>query len=94
MKQADVFALTSHYEGQSMVLLEALTIGANIIASDIIAYRYVLGDGKYGMLVSHDINDIKEALEQVIQKQHCQYEAFNAQKYNQLALKEFYKLLK
>ena len=27
MKQSNLFALTSHYEGQSMVLLEALTLG-------------------------------------------------------------------
>ncbi|MDU3265013.1 MAG: proton-conducting transporter membrane subunit [Staphylococcus sp.] len=94
MKQADVFCLTSHYEGQSMVLLEALTLKVNIIASDIIANRYVLGNGKYGTLVSHDVDDITVALEQCIQKQPSQYEVFNAQEYNQLALKEFYKLLK
>lgn len=94
MKQADVFCLTSHYEGQSMVLLEALTLKVHIIASDIIANRYVLGNGKYGTLVSHDIDDITVALEQCIQKRPSQYEVFNAQEYNQLALKEFYKLLK
>ena len=77
-----------------MVLLEALTLKVNIIASDIIANRYVLGNGKYGTLVSHDVDDITVALEQCIQKQPSQYEVFNAQEYNQLALKEFYKLLK
>ena len=70
MKQADVFCLTSHYEGQSMVLLEALTLKVHIIASDIIANRYVLGNGKYGTLVSHDIDDITVALEQCIQNDH------------------------
>ncbi len=77
-----------------MVLLEALTLKVHIIASDIIANRYVLGNGKYGTLVSHDIDDITVALEQCIQKRPSQYEVFNAQEYNQLALKEFYKLLK
>ena len=43
--------------------------------------------------MSHDVDDITVALEQY-SKQPSQYEVFNAQEYNQLALKEFYKLLK
>lgn len=94
MKQADVLSLTSYYEGQSMVLLEALSLGMNVLASDIIANRYVLNNGKYGMLVSHDVNDIKHGLERFIKHQTPDYETFNAQEYNQLAIEEFYNLLK
>ena len=62
MKQSNLFALTSHYEGQSMVLLEALTLGVNVLASDIVANRYVLKDGKYGTLVINEIEEIAKVL--------------------------------
>src|SRR5699024_360072 len=35
MKDCELFVLPSYYEGQSMVLLEALTVGIDILASDI-----------------------------------------------------------
>ncbi|PNZ70110.1 glycosyltransferase [Staphylococcus croceilyticus] len=94
MKHSDVFALTSHYEGQSMVLLEALTLKMNILASDIVANRYVLNDGNYGALVDHDTDDIAKQIEAFIEKQNKKYDKFDAEAYNQLAIEEFYALLK
>ncbi|MDU0995735.1 MAG: glycosyltransferase, partial [Staphylococcus lugdunensis] len=84
----------SYYEGQSMVLLEALTLGMNILASDIEANRYVLNDGKFGKLVSHDIKDIAKAIEHFIKKENDVYETFDYLSYNKQAINEFYKLLK
>lgn len=46
----DCFLLTSDYEGQGMVLLEALTLGKPVISTDNPATRSVLGDGS-GYLV-------------------------------------------
>lgn len=94
MKQADVFALTSHYEGQSMVLLEALTLKMNVLASDIVANRYVLNDGNYGALVSHDTGDIAKQIEVFMTNQNKKYDEFDAEAYNKLAIEEFYSLLK
>ena len=45
-----------------MVLLEALTLGVNVLASDIVANRYVLKDGKYGTLVINEIEEIAKVL--------------------------------
>lgn len=45
--QSDCFVLSSDYEGQPMVLLEALTLGKPVIATDIPGSRSVLG-GKDG----------------------------------------------
>lgn len=45
--QGDCFVLSSDYEGQPMVLLEALTLGKPVIATDIPGSRSVLG-GKDG----------------------------------------------
>ncbi|EIM5215126.1 CDP-glycerol glycerophosphotransferase family protein [Staphylococcus pseudintermedius] len=93
VKRADVFALTSHYEGQSMVILEALTVGTNVLASDIIANRYVLEDEKYGMLVEKNEVDIAKGLEQFINGTNKDYAKFNAVAYNEETIQEFYSLL-
>ncbi|EGQ3070750.1 glycosyltransferase [Staphylococcus pseudintermedius] len=93
VKRADVFALTSHYEGQSMVILEALTVGTNVLASDIIANRYVLEDEKYGMLVEKNEVDIAKGLEQFINGTNKDYTKFDAVAYNEETIQEFYSLL-
>ncbi len=93
VKRADVFALTSHYEGQSMVILEALTVGTNVLASDIIANRYVLEDEKYGMLVEKNEVDIAKGLEQFINGTNKDYAKFDAVAYNEETIQEFYLLL-
>ncbi|MTV21640.1 glycosyltransferase [Staphylococcus delphini] len=93
VKRADVFALTSHYEGQSMVILEALTVGTNVLASDIIANRYVLEDEKYGMLVEKNEAHIAKGLEQFINGTNKEYAKFDAVAYNEETIQEFYSLL-
>ncbi|EKO8675761.1 CDP-glycerol glycerophosphotransferase family protein [Staphylococcus pseudintermedius] len=93
VKRADVFALTSHYEGQSMVILEALTVGTNVLASDIVANRYVLEDEKYGMLVEKNEVDIAKGLEQFINGTNKDYAKFDAVAYNEETIQEFYSLL-
>lgn len=93
VKHADVFALTSHYEGQSMVILEALTVGTHVLASDIIANRYVLEDEKYGMLVEKNEVDIAKGLEQFINGTNKDYTKFDAVAYNEETIQEFYSLL-
>lgn len=93
VKRADVFALTSHYEGQSMVILEALTVGTHVLASDITANRYVLEDEKYGMLVEKNEVDIAKGLEQFINGTNKDYAKFDAVAYNEETIQEFYSLL-
>ncbi len=93
VKRADVFALTSHYEGQSMVILEALTVGTHVLASDIIANRYVLENEKYGMLVEKNEANIAKGLEQFINGTNKDYAKFDAVAYNEETIQEFYSLL-
>ncbi|ELP8676437.1 CDP-glycerol glycerophosphotransferase family protein [Staphylococcus pseudintermedius] len=93
VKRADVFALTSHYEGQSMVILEALTVGTHVLASDIIANRYVLENEKYGMLVEKKEANIAKGLEQFINGTNKDYAKFDAVAYNEETIQEFYSLL-
>ncbi|WP_436935633.1 glycosyltransferase [Halovenus marina] len=52
MQRADVFLLSSRYEGLPTVLIEALACGCPIVATDCLAGpREVLADGTYGQLV-------------------------------------------
>lgn len=52
MRNATVFALSSHFEGLPLVLIEALMLGTPIVASDCLSGPAELLDGgKYGLLV-------------------------------------------
>ncbi|MCS4487112.1 glycosyltransferase [Staphylococcus americanisciuri] len=94
MKQCDLFVLSSHYEGQSMVLLEAMTIGTKVLASDIPANRYVLDSGKYGMLVDNTPEHVGRGILDFMNNKAPIYEKFDAQQHNEQALKQFYQLLR
>lgn len=94
MKKCDCFVLSSHYEGQPMVLLEAMTLGMKIIATDIVANRTVLEDGKYGLLVENSINGLEKGLLTLVNKDDSfEVAQFNYRKYNNTALKSFYSCL-
>lgn len=94
MKKCDLFVLSSHYEGQSMVLLEALTLNTNVLASDIPANRYVLKYGDYGMLAENNPENIGKGIIRFIENDRPNYEIFDSEQYNQTAINEFYELLK
>ncbi|WML30026.1 CDP-glycerol glycerophosphotransferase family protein [Neobacillus sp. OS1-32] len=93
MKQCDCFVLSSHYEGQPMVLLEAMTHGMKIIATDIVANRTVLEDGRYGLLVENSIDGLETGLRQMADKEsHYNMDVFVPSEYNHRAMGTFYKI--
>lgn len=92
MKKIPYFVLPSFYEGQPMVLLEALTIGMEILASNIPANINVVGaDEKYGLLTEGtSVDDIYAGLKRLV-KFDGEFQRFDYIAYNQDAIDNFYR---
>jgi len=94
IKFADLFVLSSHYEGQGLVLLESLLLGLNVLSNDLEVTREILEDGKFGMLYDGTIEKLKEGIETFINNKQPKFEEFNGEEYNLEAINDFEKLLK
>lgn len=89
MEKCDTFVLTSHYEGQPMVLLEAMTLGMGIISTDIPSCRYVLEDGKFGLLAqTNDAAGIANSMDEILAGK-TSFATFEAEAYNQESIDSF-----
>ena len=65
IKQADIFVLTSKFEGSPNVLVEALFLKKHVISTDCpTGPKEILGDGKYGDLVK--LEDYKSITEKIL----------------------------
>jgi glycosyltransferase involved in cell wall biosynthesis len=59
----DAYVCSSRYEGTSLSLLEAMSCGLPIVATDVGGNRELLGDGEYGRLVPLDnVGTMRSAL--------------------------------
>ncbi|MBQ7895215.1 MAG: glycosyltransferase, partial [Oscillospiraceae bacterium] len=69
MKKASVFTMTSHSEGLSFVLLEALSCGLPMVVFDVrVGNKMVVKDGENGFLVpDSDEEAFADKLEQLMQ---------------------------
>lgn len=92
LKQADLFVLSSNHEGQPMVLLEALTLGTPIVATDIVGNRSVLDD-KYGLLVENSIDGVEYGINQFLMGK-IDVKSFDYKTYQDDALKTFTNLVR
>ncbi|MCL7710659.1 CDP-glycerol glycerophosphotransferase family protein [Actinobacillus pleuropneumoniae] len=91
LKQADVFILSSNHEGQPMVLLESLTLGTPIIATDIVGNRSILGDN-YGVLVENSKDGLVKGIN-IYMEQGGRKDSFDPYEYQNDAMAKFYSLL-
>ncbi|WP_122645227.1 CDP-glycerol glycerophosphotransferase family protein [Enterococcus mediterraneensis] len=88
MRQCDLFILSSVYEGQPMVLLEALTLGMPVIATDIPANQSVLGKQYGNYIHGTDAGSIARDLEKYL-KEKPATKAFDPIAYNRKAIAMF-----
>lgn len=66
MQRSDVFVLNSSYEGLSHTLIEALTLGVPVVATDIPGNKEVVIDNEDGLLVrSGDTQALAGAIERI-----------------------------
>ncbi len=68
LRQADVFCLSSSFEGFGYVLVEAMACGCPVIATDApYGPRDILDGGKYGLLVPmDDVDRLAQSLQSVL----------------------------
>lgn len=88
VQYCDCFVLSSNYEGQALVIIEALTLGIPVISTDIPGPRSILTDN-YGELVSNDIEGLIKGMKEFIRNKKV-YKKFNYKNYNEIAMTSFY----
>ncbi|MGP5530329.1 CDP-glycerol glycerophosphotransferase family protein [Psychrobacter celer] len=91
LKQSDAFVLSSNHEGQPMVLLESLTLGIPVIATDIVGNRSVLGD-KYGSLVENSKEGLIDGMFSFLENGSSEIE-FDFDSYQKEAIEKFYSII-
>ncbi len=64
--RADVFALTSTYEGFGNVLIEAMACGTPVVATRSPGTMEIINDGDNGRLVEHDARSIADAIRDLL----------------------------
>jgi glycosyltransferase involved in cell wall biosynthesis len=64
--RADVFALTSHYEGFGNVVVEAMACGVPVVATSSPGTRDIVSSGADGLLVEHQPAAVAAALAQIL----------------------------
>jgi len=89
-KNADCKLLSSDYEGQSLVLLEALCLNLPCISTNIPGPRSIL-EGGYGILCGENVEEIIEAIKTFLTGDIV-FKHFDEVEYNNKALKMFYEL--
>ncbi|CCJ66180.1 CDP-glycerol glycerophosphotransferase family protein [Leuconostoc falkenbergense] len=87
---ADVFLLPSHTEGQSVALMEAMVLGKNIVASNIMANIELLNGGDYGLLtIGNNPDQLFESLKIMADGKYTRLKNFDSQSHNELVLHQF-----
>ncbi len=67
LSQAQIFLLSTHYEGLPISILEAMRAGLPIVATDVNGIREQVDDGVNGYLVPHqDVSALTQALSKLI----------------------------
>jgi glycosyltransferase involved in cell wall biosynthesis len=63
---ASVFVLPSHWEGQPMVILEAMSAGLPVVSTTVGAIPDVVGEGEGVLVAPHDVDALTAALADLV----------------------------
>lgn len=91
LKKCDCFILSSHYEGQGLVLLEALILGVPCVSTDIDGPRSILRDGQ-GLLVEDSEEGLAFGMSEFIEGR-VPFKEFDYKGYSDTAMNEFYAIM-
>lgn len=90
MANSDVFVLSSDYEGQPMVLLEALVLGLPVITTSFGSVKGALPPN-VGTIVDKNVSSLADAMYGHTIENGV-YEPFDVRGYNERAMSEFYRI--
>lgn len=93
LKRTDAFVLSSAYEGQPMVLLEAMSFGLPIVATNIATNANVLENQDFGLLTNDfSAQSLAESM-RCISSYHYDFKKFNIDSYNKEVMNKFHRLI-
>src|SRR5699024_6928871 len=80
LNMCDCFVLSSNYEGQAIVLLEALILEKPVITTDVPGPRSVV-EGGYGLIVDNTTEGLTDGMKQFLNgnlsnKKKCDYKPY------------------
>ena len=70
IKNADFFVLSSFMEGYGIVIKEALLLKKKVLTTDVVGPKEILENGKYGIIVPNNDDDIKYAMEDILKNKN------------------------
>ena len=91
LRACDCFILSSHYEGQGLVLLESMVLDIPCISTDIPGPQSVLSDGK-GLLVENSVDGLIYGMKKYLENEVPQTK-FNYEEYTDNAMSSFYEAI-
>lgn len=74
INKADVFVLSSDYEGMPMTLVEAMGTGLPIVTTNVGGIQDMIKDGHSGLLTSLDSKDLANSIEAVYESENLRRE--------------------
>ncbi len=94
LEKCDAFVLSSHHEGMPMTIMEALILEKPVVCTDITGPREFLQSNGYGFIVENSVDGLTDGFRAYIDGRLNSLNKFDAEGFNETALKEFYELLK
>jgi glycosyltransferase involved in cell wall biosynthesis len=88
MANSDCFVLSSEYEGQPMVILEAMSLGLPVITTDFASVRGAVPEG-HGLVVPMSVDGLADGMIRYLNGE-IKPKTFDYDTYNQQAIRQFY----